>query len=137
LSIEKLAATYPLQISAMRSIHPIATVLRPGYLTAWRMFAFARRIELSWSPTSPANLTSTCLIYWNQPQWRSNVLAKLGIGAMERVLLAVVTIAWLVAEMVLASFNRKNLRIFAACVLVAVAALIVFNVLLLTGQIKP
>ena len=65
------------------------------------------------------------------------MLAELGSRAKERVLLAVVTIAWLVAEMVLAGYNRKNLRIFAACVLVAVAALIVFNVLLLTGQIKP
>jgi hypothetical protein len=82
---------------------------------------------------------------------------------MKSVLLAIGAVAWLVAawamvmmivagrkdreqlslgwffggSFVLANYNRKYLRIFAACIFSLVALVIAFNVLLFTGHIKP
>jgi hypothetical protein len=79
---------------------------------------------------------------------------------VERALLAIILVAWLVGmwtmlRMILAgwnagqrwfgiispsvpvaSYNGKNLRMFASCIGVAVAAAIVYNALLLTGYIN-
>lgn len=81
------------------------------------------------------------------------------IGFVDSVILAVVLIAWSVGmvamtKMVLAGrkagerwwlispavavaqYNRKNLRIFAACVFVIISAIVVYNALFLMGYIK-
>jgi hypothetical protein len=38
---------------------------------------------------------------------------------------------------VLANYNRKYLRIFAACIAVGIAGAIAFNLLTFTGRVKP
>jgi hypothetical protein len=47
------------------------------------------------------------------------------------------SIWWLLSpSMPLASYNRKNLRLFATCIFFMVAVVILFNVLFVTGYIK-
>ncbi len=47
------------------------------------------------------------------------------------------SLGWLLGgSFILASYNRKHLRIFAACVLAAVGLVILLNVLFLTGKVK-
>jgi hypothetical protein len=44
---------------------------------------------------------------------------------------------WLINPSVMvANYNRKNLRIFAVCIFVMIAMVIAYNVLMLTGKIR-
>jgi hypothetical protein len=85
----------------------------------------------------PANPIGTAVLVLALAAW------LVAMGALLRMVFAAFmdperrSLLWLLSlSMPLASYDRNNLRIFAACILFMVAMVILLNVLALTGYIK-
>lgn len=80
-----------------------------------------------------STVVAAVFLVWLVAAWAMLMMIVTGLKDREQR-----SLGWFLGgSFLLANYNRKYFRIFAACVAAAITVVIVINVLLLTGRIKP